>query len=57
MITVPVALGANAYDILVGRGLLAEAGARVAALGARAAAVVTDETVAALHGRAVAESL
>ena len=57
MITVEVPLGAHAYDILVGRGLLAEAGRRVAALGARAAAVVTDATVAGLHGRAVADAL
>jgi 3-dehydroquinate synthase len=57
MITVEVPLGAGAYEILVGRGLLAEAGARVAALGARAAAVVTDATVADLHARRVAASL
>ncbi|HEX2136052.1 MAG TPA: 3-dehydroquinate synthase, partial [Microvirga sp.] len=44
-------------DILVGRGLLAEAGARIAALGARAAAVVTDDRVASLYGQALADSL
>ena len=46
---VHVPLGDRAYDILIGRGLLAEAGARIAQLGARAAAVVSDETVARLH--------
>ena len=47
---VEVALGARAYDIVIGRGLLAELGSRIAALkpGA-AAAIVTDETVAARH--------
>ncbi|MFD0937493.1 3-dehydroquinate synthase, partial [Methylobacterium trifolii] len=40
----------RAYDILIGRGLIDRAGARVAALGARAAVIVTDETVAGLYG-------
>jgi 3-dehydroquinate synthase len=46
-ITVEVALGERAYDIVIGRGVLQSLGARVAALrpGARAA-VVTDRTVA-----------
>jgi 3-dehydroquinate synthase len=46
-ITVEVALGERAYDIVIGRGVLAGLGARIAALrpGARAA-VVTDEYVA-----------
>jgi 3-dehydroquinate synthase len=48
-VQVHVPLGERAYDILVGRGLLAGAGQRIAALGARAAAVVTDDTVAALY--------
>ena len=44
---VPVALGTRSYDIVIGRGLLAGLGERIAALrpGA-AAALVTDETVA-----------
>jgi 3-dehydroquinate synthase len=46
---VHVSLGERAYDILVGRGLLAEAGARLAALKARRVAIVTDETVASLY--------
>jgi 3-dehydroquinate synthase len=43
---VRVALGARSYDIVIGRGLLASLGSRVAALkpGARAA-IVTDATV------------
>jgi 3-dehydroquinate synthase len=47
---VKVALGERAYDIVIGRGLLASLGSRVAALkpGARAA-IVTDDTVARLH--------
>ena len=49
-IVVDVALGARSYDILIGRGLLATLGARIATLrpGA-AAAIVTDETVAQHH--------
>ncbi len=49
--------GGRAYDILVGRGLLAEIGTRVAALRARAVAVVSDETVAAEYGEAVTAAL
>jgi 3-dehydroquinate synthase len=46
-ITVDVALGERAYDIVIGRGVLASLGSRVAKLrpGARAA-IVTDENVA-----------
>ena len=46
-ITVEVALGERAYDIVIGRGLLPSLGARVAALrpGARTA-IVTDRNVA-----------
>jgi 3-dehydroquinate synthase len=45
--TVTVALGARSYDIVIGRGVLASLGARVAALrpGARVF-IVTDENVA-----------
>jgi 3-dehydroquinate synthase len=47
---VPVALGERSYDIVIGRGLLASLGARIAALRPRAKAViVTDENVARLH--------
>ena len=46
-ITVDVALGDRAYDIVIGRGVLGSLGARVAALrpGVRTA-IVTDRTVA-----------
>jgi len=49
-IVVKVALGARAYDIVIGRGLLAGLGARIAALrpGAKTA-IVTDATVAKHH--------
>ncbi|MGL5137860.1 MAG: 3-dehydroquinate synthase, partial [Beijerinckiaceae bacterium] len=55
---VPVTLGARSYDILIGRGLLDDAGVQIAALrqGARAL-IVTDETVAALHLDALRGSL
>ena len=57
-ITVEVALAGRAYDIVIGRGLLASLGKRVAALrpGARAA-IVTDETVAQHHLQAAEASL
>jgi 3-dehydroquinate synthase len=49
-ITVPVALGSRAYEIVIGRGLLASVGTRVAKLrpGARTV-IVSDETVASHH--------
>ena len=49
-VAVPVALGERSYEVLVGPGLIAEAGTRlIAALDARRVAIVTDEHVAALH--------
>ena len=49
-IIVDVALGERSYDIVIGRGLLAFARPRIAALrpGAKVA-IVSDETVAKLH--------
>ena len=49
-IVVQVALGTRAYDIVIGRGLLASLGTRIKALrpGAKTA-IVTDETVAKHH--------
>ncbi|MEM9395419.1 MAG: 3-dehydroquinate synthase [Pseudomonadota bacterium] len=48
--TVHVALGERAYDVEIGPGLLDEAGARIAPLLTRRhVAILTDETVAALH--------
>lgn len=55
--TVQVRLGARAYDIKVGAGALARAGAEIAALSPSRVAVVTDENVAALHLPALATSM
>lgn len=56
--TVPVGLGARAYDVLVGDGLLAEAGRRLSPLLKRGrTAVISDETVWALHGPRLTASL
>jgi 3-dehydroquinate synthase len=54
---VRVPLGERAYDIAVGRGVIAEAGELVAALGARTVGLVTDATVGGLHAGAVAADL
>ena len=49
-LVVPVRLGERSYDIIIGDGLIADAGRRIAALAPRAAcAVVTDSHVAAIH--------
>jgi len=55
---VEVALPGRPYDILIGRGVLAAAGGEIARRfpGARTT-VVTDETVAPLHGDALTDSL
>ena len=55
---VNVALGERAYDIVIGRGVLATLGARIAALkpGAKAA-IVTDENVGKLYLAAAKQSL
>ncbi len=48
--SVHVDLGARAYDVLIGPGLIAQAGAHIHRLfGRRRAAIVTDATVAGLH--------
>ncbi len=55
---VPVALGARSYDIVIGPGLLAQAGERIAAAAPGAkCAIVTDETVAGHHLPALESSL
>ncbi len=57
-LSVHVALdGGRDYDILIGRGLVAQAGARLAALGARAAGIVTDSNVGALYAADLKASL
>ncbi|SCB60399.1 3-dehydroquinate synthase [Rhizobium aethiopicum] len=56
--TVHVPLAERAYDILIGPGLIARAGAEIASrLKGRKAAVVTDENVAPLYLEALAASL
>jgi 3-dehydroquinate synthase len=58
MKTISVGLGAKAYDVVIGRGLLAEAGPRLLPfLKNRRAAVVADELVWRLHGPALQRSL
>lgn len=48
--TVPVDLGARSYEVRIGEGLIDRAGAEIAPLLRRKrVAIVTDETVAALH--------
>ena len=49
--------GFQPYDVVIGRGLLPELGRRIAALAKHRTVIVTDETVAALHGPAVLAAL
>jgi 3-dehydroquinate synthase len=56
--SVPVGLGARAYEVVIGSGLLAEAGRRIAPFTRRGRlAVVIDETVWGLHGAALTAAL
>ncbi|MBX5161825.1 MULTISPECIES: 3-dehydroquinate synthase [unclassified Rhizobium] len=56
--TVHVPLGERAYDILIGPGLIARAGAEIASrLKGRKAAIITDENVAPLYLKALVASL
>lgn len=56
--TVDVALGVRAYDVLIGPGLLAQAGALIVErLGRVKCGIVTDENVARYHLAALEESL
>lgn len=58
MTVVPVSGGSfAAYDVVVGRGLLAEAGARIAPIARGRTVIISDETVAAIHGAALQASL
>ncbi len=58
MTTISVSGGAfAAYDVVVGRGLLAEAGALISSLAKGRTVIVSDETVAGIHGEALAASL
>ena len=56
--TVPVELGDRSYQVRIGPGLIARAGAEIAPLLARPrVAILTDETVAALHLPALTAAL
>jgi 3-dehydroquinate synthase len=56
--SVPVGLDARAYEVVIGPGLLAEAGARIAPFARRGRlAVVSDETVWGLHGATLTAAL
>lgn len=58
MTTIPVSGGSfAAYDVVVGRGLLAAAGASIAPLVKGRTVVITDDIVAAIHGPALTASL
>ena len=55
-VVVPVALGARSYDIVIGRGVIATLGTRIAELRPRAKVfIVSDENVAA-HAMAAAQA-
>jgi 3-dehydroquinate synthase len=57
-VTVNVALGARSYEIVIGRGIIASLGARIATLRSGAkVAIVSDENVARLHLAAVEAAL
>ena len=57
MDVVPVALGSRSYEVRIGAGLIARAGAEIAPLLHRPrVAVITDDTVAAHHLLALAEA-
>jgi 3-dehydroquinate synthase len=57
-IRVPVALGERGYDILIGGGLIAQAGSEIAAsMPGIKVAIITDENVGALHAPALEASL
>src|ERR1700741_2637189 len=55
-ILIDVALGARRYDLMIGRGLLAELGALVAARRPRAAVALVSDAVVASHHLAAAQA-
>ena len=58
MTIIPVSgAGFQPYDVVVGRSLLAQAGERIAPLARGRTVVVSDETVAAIHGEALRAAL
>ena len=57
-VTTPVSGGSfRSYDVVVGHGLLAEAGARIATFARGRTLVITDETVSAIHGATLLQAL
>ncbi|MEN9873480.1 MAG: hypothetical protein RL186_377 [Pseudomonadota bacterium] len=55
---IAVELGARTYDVAIGEGVLAEAGARIAPLlGRKRVVIVADQTAWALHGQVLTDSL
>ena len=58
MTIIPVSgAGFQPYDVVVGRGLLARAGERIGSLAKGRTIVISDETVAAIHGEALRATL
>ena len=56
--TVPVALSRSPYEVLIGNGLLSRAGEKAAsALTPCQCVIITDDTVASLHAKALLDSL
>ena len=49
--------GFRPYEVVIGRGLMPELGSRIASMAQGRTVIVTDETVAALHGPAVLAAL
>ena len=49
--------GFRPYEVIIGRGLMSDLGARIAAMGHGRTVIITDETVAALHGPAALAAL
>lgn len=56
-VTVHVPLKERAYDILIRRGLIQDAGRSIATLGARTAAIITDVNVGPLYAHSLSASL
>jgi 3-dehydroquinate synthase len=58
MTIIPVSGGGfQPYEVIVGRGLLAQAGDRIGRLAKGRTVVISDETVAAIHGEALRAAL
>src|SRR5690348_17028207 len=55
-VVVPVALGSRSYDIVIGRGVVATLGARIAALRPAAKAFIVSDKNVAVHAMAAAQT-